>query len=918
MKLRNVVAVLVIGAWGVSVACAADAPALKLEKGDHICIIGNTLAERAQHDGWLETLIYSRFPQQELVIRNLGYSADEVEESKRLRSKAFGTPDEWLSASAPVPPHGTKAAGKNYTEPSSEGFDENRFELTGTKPDVIFAFFGYNESFAGENGLSQFKAQLENQLKHLLGQQYNGKSAPKVVLFSPIAHQDLKDPNLPNGEENNARLAKYTAAMEEVAKANGATFVDLFTPTKALYASSGPLTINGIHLNEAGGKAVAQIIDKALFGDSPSGAAKDEAKLSKLRDAVKDKNFHWYHRYRTTDGFSTYGDRAFLAFTGGQTNYVVAQRELRILDVMTANRDRAIWAAAQGQLAKVDDSNTPEFIPVKTNRPGKGPNGEHVYLSGTEEIDHMKVGAGLKVQLFASEVEFPELVGPVQMSWDTKGRLWVAVWPSYPHWTPKQPLKDKLLIFEDTNGDGKADACKTFAGDLDNPTGFEFWNGGVIVAQGPDVVFLKDTNGDDKYDVKERILHGVDTADTHHTVNSFVLDPGGAIYMQEGTFHHSQVESPYRSPLRNANGAVFRYEPRTQKFEVYVTYGFANPHGHVFDRWGQDFVTDGTGAPTYLASTFSGQTDYPNKHGGNKPIYKQRTRPCPATEILSSSHFPEEFQGNLLVGNVIGFQGILRYDLKDKEAGFEATEKEPILSSDDPNFRPSDLEIGPDGALYFIDWQNTIIGHMQHNLRDPSRDHIHGRIYRVSCEGREPAKAVAIAGQSVAKLLETLKSPDNRVRYRARIELSGRPTAEVIAALGSWIDSLDAKDSEYQHHLMEGLWLYQQHNVVNEPLLKRMLASPDFHARAAATRVLCYWRDRVSGPLDLLRERVNDDQPRVRLEALRALSFFDEPKSAQTATEIAAESLIYPQDDHLKYVFQETMNTLDRRVKGKK
>jgi hypothetical protein len=106
--------------------------------------------------------------------------------------------------------------------------------------------------------------------------------------------------------------------------------------------------------------------------------------------------------------------------------------------------------------------------------------------------------------------------------------------------------------------------------------------------------------------------------------------------------------------------------------------------------------------------------------------------------------------------------------------------------------------------------------------------------------------------------------------------------------------------------------------VVNQPLLKRMLASPDFHARAAATRVLCYWRDRVPAPLDLLRERINDEQPRVRLEALRALSFFADLKSAQAATEIAAESLIYPQDDSLKYVFQETMNTLDRRVKGKK
>ena len=114
----------------------------------------------------------------------------------------------------------------------------------------------------------------------------------------------------------------------------------------------------------------------------------------------------------------------------------------------------------------------------------------------------MTVGKGLKVELFASEKEFPELVNPVQMAFDTKGRLWVAAWTNYPHWQPKTPMDDKLLILEDTNGDGKADKRTVFAGDLHNPTGFEFYNGGVIVAQAPNLVFLKDTNGDDKYDVE--------------------------------------------------------------------------------------------------------------------------------------------------------------------------------------------------------------------------------------------------------------------------------------------------------------------------------------------------------------------------------------------------------------------------------
>src|SRR5207302_1875592 len=155
--------------------------------------------------------------------------------------------------------------------------------------------------------------------------------------------------------------------------------------------------------------------------------------------------------------------------------------------------------------------------------------------------------------------------------------------------------------------------------------------------------------------------------------------------------HHTQVETPWGPTVRNANSAVFRYEPRSHKFDVYVNFGFANPHGHAFDRWGQDIVVDGTGANPYHAALFSGHLDYPQRHNRPPQVYQQKTRPCPGIEYLSSKHFPPEFEGNLLVPNVIGFQGILRYKIEDKGASFQGTELGPILSSPDPNFRPSDL-----------------------------------------------------------------------------------------------------------------------------------------------------------------------------------------------------------------------------------
>jgi glucose/arabinose dehydrogenase len=901
----------------------AQAGPLELKKGDHICIIGGTVAERMQHYGWLETLIHSRFPDYELVFRNMGYSGDEVDgwqnSNHRMRSMSFGSQDEWLSGNGPCPQ-------PSKLSPRDKGkVRENRFELTNTKADVIFAFYGYNESFAGEAGLAKFKSDVDAFIKHTLGQKYNGKSAPQLVLFSPIAQEFIADSNLPSKEvvaATNARIKTYSAAMAEVAKANNVAFVDLQEATAGDREPGKTLTINGIHQNEMGDSLIAAAGEKGLFPDAPL-IKRDAKALETLRTAVNDKNFYWFNRYRVTDGFSTYGDRAFLKFSEGPggygdglSNYSVAQRELEVLDTQASNRDKVVTAAAQGKELKPDDSNIPEFIPVITNKPGPLPGGKHLFLSGQEAIERMTVHKNMKIELFADETMFPELVKPVQMAFDTKGRLWVACWRTYPHWKPTEKMDDKLLILEDTNGDGKADKCTTFAGDVHNPTGFEFWGGGVLLAQGPDLLFLKDTNGDDKYDIKERVIHGLDTADTHHTSNSFALDPGGSMYFQEGTFHHSQIESPWGPPRRLANGGVFRYEPRTQKADIYVTFGFANPHGHVFEAWGQDIVWDGTGAQPYHALLFSSDMDYPHKHGRPPQVYQQRTRPCSGTEVLSSSHFPEEHRGNLLVANVIGFQGILQYKLKAEGSSLGATEVEPILSSTDPNFRPGDVEVGPDGAIYLTDWQNPIIGHMQHNLRDPSRDHTHGRVYRVRYEGRELLKSKAPAGLPLPRVLELLQEKDDRVRHLARVELSGRPTAEVVAAIPAWIASLDKANADYEHSMTEALWLHQSHNVINEELLKKQLRSPDHWGRTAATRVLAYWRDRVAKPLELLQAQVNDEKPSVRLQAIWALSFFTGADAAK-ASEIAVESLIHPQDAYLKHQLDETNKTLDRRVKSK-
>ena len=182
-------------------------------------------------------------------------------------------------------------------------------------------------------------------------------------------------------------------------------------------------------------------------------------------------------------------------------------------------------------------------------------------------MEKISVAKGYKLELFASEEEFEELANPVQMTFDTKGRLWVGVMPSYPHYKPGDSKpNDKLLILEDTDNDGKADKQTVFADGLHLTIGFAFAPEGVYVSQGTNLILLKDTNGDDKADVKEIILSGFDDHDTHHAISAFATDPSGAIYMGEGVFLHTNVETAY-GPVRATNGGFYRYSPQRHHLE---------------------------------------------------------------------------------------------------------------------------------------------------------------------------------------------------------------------------------------------------------------------------------------------------------------------------------------------------------------
>lgn len=895
--MKQLLTCLAISFVSASLLQAAAPEKLDLQAGNHVAIIGNTFADRMQHDAYLESLIEKAYPQYNLTFRNLGFAGDEL--TVRLRSQDFGSPDEWLAK---------------------------------VKADVVLAFFGFNESFGGTEGLPKFKADLAAFIVATKKQQYNGVSSPKLVIFSPIAMEKINDPNMPDPTADNANIKLYTAAMAEVAAANDVQFVDLYTPSLAAYTDAKtPLTINGIHLTEAGYKVIAPAMFKGLFG---AAAPAIDASVENIRKAVVDKNETWFSRYRTVDGYNVYGGRSIKAYQPGKggsidnrapaapyvSNFQVMQQEMSVRDVMTANRDKKVWSVAQGLDFTIDDSNVPAVRTVETNHPGTLPGGFHAFLSGEEAIKHMTVPKGVKVNLWASEEQFKDLIKPVQMMWDTKGRLWVCAWRTYPEREPLDKKGDCVLILEDTKGTGHADKCTTFIGGLNCPTGFQFFKDGILLMQAPDlwyVPIVHNADGTDTAGTPERVINGMGDADSHHTTNSMVLDPGGATYMSDGVFHRTQVETAL-GKVQNEDGCIYRYEPLTGKFERYIAYGFANPHGRVFDYWGTDLITDATGNANYYGPAFSGHIDYPAKHPGVQEWWKRPSRPCPGTGMISSRAWPDDFNGNFLNCNVIGFQGIFRVKVSEDGSGLKGETLESLVSvspQDNENFRPCGVNTGPDGALYFGDWSNSIIGHLQHHLRDPNRDHVHGRIYRMTYEGKTlPPKK--IDGQPIAALLDLLKEPENDVRNLAKIELGKHDSKEVIAAVNAWAAALDKNDKDYAHNLTEALWVHQWHNVVDVELLKTVLRLPDFHARAAATRVLCYWRDRVPEAIALLKVQAGDESPRVRLEAVRAASFFD-GKDAFPAMGVATEGIKKPADYFLSYTFKETMKQLQGITKDK-
>ena len=853
--------------------------------GERIVFLGNGLAERDVYFGWLETELHLRFPDQKLIVRNMGRPGDTPgfrPHPARVSQWAF-------PGAAQFHPELNSHFGKGFY-PTPDQW------LTHLKADTILAFFGYNESFDGPGRVANFEAELDAFAKHTLSKAYNGVAAPRLVLVSPIAFENLSATrDLPDGVQENARLALYTDAIRRVAGRHGLTFVDLFNATKTRYAKPGlpALTLNGFLPTEAGYAELGAMLADGAFGPTPR-AAKGTPAL--VNAAVREKDYFWNNDYNLVNGVHTHGQR-YDPF--GPQNYPAEIAKTR---EMMALRDLLVQDVAAGRTTQisVDDSKTPALPSVPTNfkRPVD-------YVDGVAAISKMTVMPGYQVTLFASEKEFPELRKPVQMSFDSRGRLWVAITPAYPHYKPGESRPDdKILIFEDTDGDGKADQQTVFADKLHLPIGFELAPEGVYLSQEPNLCLLVDDNHDDRADRMEILMHGFDTHDTHHAISAYSADASGAFYMLEGRFLHSQVETPY-GPQRVNDGGAWRFDPKRFRLERYIQTDVNNPWGIAFDDWEQCVLSDASSGENYWALPVSAKMPYGVEIERAGDYVPKRSRPTSGSEFVSSRHFPEERQGQFMTCNSIGFLGINFSSVRDDGSGFTGALAGDLISSSDPNFRPVDLEFAPDGSLYFIDWHNALIGHMQHNARDPNRDHEHGRIYRVTYPSRPLVKPPVIAGASVPQLLENLKLPEYRARYRTRRELRGRPASEVLPAVKAWASALDKSDPSYERNLCEAMWATWAQNRPDTSLVIACLNARSPQARAAAAHVLRYTTHQVPNGVSLLRQAANDPNGRVRLEAIVAASWLDNADGAR----IVLDALRHPFDKWMSPVTRQILKT---------
>lgn len=515
--------------------------------------------------------------------------------------------------------------------------------------------------------------------------------------------------------------------------------------------------------------------------------------------------------------------------------------------------ERELRPVAQGlkQLGPDEPPATDEYV--------------HAGTTPEEAARAMTVPEGFAATLFAGE---PDVQQPIAMSIDDRGRLWIAEAFSYPRRVPDEEARDRILIFEDTNGDGRFDQRKVFADKLNLVSGLELGFGGVWVGMAPQLVFIPDRDGDDRPDgPAEVLLDGWGFQDTHETLNSFTWGPDGWLYGCHGVFTHSLVGKPgaprdQRVPI---NAGIWRYHPTRHEFEVYC-HGTSNPWGFDFNERGESFLTACVIPHLYhvvLGGRYERQAGQhfnrytyddiktiarhrhwigATPHGGNNRSDAAGGGHAHAgAMIYQGGLWPAAYHDQIFMNNIHGAR--INQDLLVPDGSSYGGDHAPdFLRANDSWSQIVSLTYGPDGNVYMIDWYDK---NQCHHNEAAGHDRTNGRIFKVSWKespaSAEQAQALAalptdLRSLSTLELIALLTAPNEWHRRHARRLLQERRESdpELLAALDHM-----AFESPREWQRVRGLWGLHAVGALDEARLAKALACDSDAVRAWGVRLAC-------------------------------------------------------------------------------
>jgi putative membrane-bound dehydrogenase-like protein len=504
-------------------------------------------------------------------------------------------------------------------------------------------------------------------------------------------------------------------------------------------------------------------------------------------------------------------------------------------------------------------------------------------LSPEEAQKKFTVPDGLEVRLFAAE---PDVINPVAMTWDERGRLWLVELYEYPLGAPKGAKgRDRIKILEDTDGDGKADKVTVFADGLNLATGIQLGNGGVYVGQAPDLLFLEDTNGDGVADKRTVLLTGFGLDDRHELLNSFAWGPDGALYMTHGVFTFSKVKDPANP---NDSGvqmtaAVARFNPRSKHFEVFAD-GTSNPWGVDWDKAGNAFVS--ACVIDHMFHMAAGGV-YERQGGVPANPYAYELLPSivdhrhhmaayAGVQVYQGDQFPEEYQGTILIGNIHD-NAIHQDRLTPVGAGFRSSFIKDFVRANDGWFMPVSTQVGPDGAVWIMDWYDKYPCYQNANADPEGVDRERGRIWRVVYTGQDKGKPVAsrpevnmdLSKLSSEDLVALLGHPNIWQRRMAQRLLTERRDPTTKASLLR----LSRQGAKIETRIA-AFWTLYSSEQLDEPTLDLLSKDKDpiirtWVARFTGERGRC-----DQGAVDRLLKLADDGDASVRLATATAIRQF--------------------------------------------